>query len=115
MLVSYERGTPVDERRLLWLRARVFTHACMDHRGTSLTRKLTPLGPYRRPMPRVLEGSYEGGRFLIGEIPHIGRVQGDEVPGVQTLHSDSELCLAELVLNMPMDNHAVPLRGCLAH
>ena len=25
--------------------------------GTSLTRKRTPLGPYRRPMPRVLEGS----------------------------------------------------------
>ena len=25
--------------------------------GTSLTRKRTPLGPYRRPMPRVLGGS----------------------------------------------------------
>ena len=24
------------------------------YRGTSLTRKRTPLGPYRRPMPRVL-------------------------------------------------------------
>ena len=23
-------------------------------RGTSLTRKCTPVGPYRRPMPRVL-------------------------------------------------------------
>ena len=26
------------------------------YRGTSHTRKRTPLGPYRRPMPRVLEG-----------------------------------------------------------
>jgi len=27
------------------------------YRGTSPTRKRTPLGPYRRPMPRVLGGS----------------------------------------------------------
>ena len=27
------------------------------YRGTSLTRKRPPLGPYRRPMPRVLGGS----------------------------------------------------------
>jgi len=27
------------------------------YRGTSLTRKRTPLGPYRRPMPRILGGS----------------------------------------------------------
>ena len=27
------------------------------YRGTSLTRKRTPLGPYHRPMPRVLGGS----------------------------------------------------------
>jgi hypothetical protein len=27
------------------------------HRGTSLTRKRTPLGPFRKPMPRVLGGS----------------------------------------------------------
>ena len=26
------------------------------YRGTSLTRKHTSLGPYRRPMPRVLRG-----------------------------------------------------------
>ena len=26
-------------------------------RGASLTRKRTPLGPYRRPMPRVLMGT----------------------------------------------------------
>ena len=29
----------------------------------------TPLGPYRRPMPRVLGGSWESGRFLMGEVP----------------------------------------------
>ena len=27
------------------------------YRGTSHTRKRTPLGPFRRPMPRVLGGS----------------------------------------------------------
>ena len=37
--------------------------------GTSLTRKQPPLGPYRRPMPRVLGGSLGGGRFLMGEEP----------------------------------------------
>ena len=26
------------------------------YRGTSLARKRNPLGPYRRPMPRVLRG-----------------------------------------------------------
>ena len=29
----------------------------LQYRGTSLTRKCTPLGPYRRPRPRVLGGS----------------------------------------------------------
>jgi hypothetical protein len=32
-------------------------------RGTSLIRKRTPLGPFRRPMPRVLWGSSGGGAF----------------------------------------------------
>ena len=39
------------------------------YRGTSLTRKRTPLGPYRRPMLRVLGGSERGGYFLIGVVP----------------------------------------------
>ena len=39
------------------------------YRGTSLIRIRTPLGPYRRPMPRVLGGSQGGGRFLMGEVP----------------------------------------------
>jgi len=34
------------------------------YRGTSLTRKRTPLGPYRRPMPRALWWSCGGGGFL---------------------------------------------------
>ena len=39
------------------------------YRGTSLIRKRNPLGPYRRPMPRVLGGSSGGGHFLMGKIP----------------------------------------------
>ena len=31
--------------------------------GTSLIRKCTPLGPYRRPMPRVIGGSWGVGVF----------------------------------------------------
>ena len=34
-----------------------------------LTRTRTLLGPYRRPMPRVLGGSLGDGHFLIGEVP----------------------------------------------
>ena len=40
-----------------------------SYRGTSLTRERPHPGPYRRPMPRVLGGSYVGGRFLMGEVP----------------------------------------------
>ena len=32
-------------------------------------KKSTPLGPYRRPMPRVMGESQGGGRFLMVEIP----------------------------------------------
>ena len=38
-----------------WVHA--YIAAVLVYRGTSLTRKRTPLGPYRRPMPRVLGGS----------------------------------------------------------
>ena len=38
------------------------------YRGTSLIRKRTPIGPYHRPMPRVLGGSYGGGRFLVSDV-----------------------------------------------
>ena len=39
-----------------------------EHRGTSLARKQPPLGPYRRPMPGVLGGSWEVARFLMGMV-----------------------------------------------
>ena len=39
------------------------------YRGTSLTGKRSPLGPYRRPMPWVLGGPKEGGCFLMIEVP----------------------------------------------
>ena len=54
----------------------------LDYRGTSLTTKRTPLGPYRRPMPRVLEMSWGGGRFLVGEVP---LYSAWELPGVVSL------------------------------
>ena len=37
--------------------------------GVLHTRKRTPLGPYLRPVPRVLWGFQGGGRFLMGEVP----------------------------------------------
>jgi len=37
--------------------------------GSTLSQEnAPPLGPYRRPMPRVPGGSYAGGRFLMGEV-----------------------------------------------
>ena len=39
------------------------------YRGTSLTKKRTRLGPFSRPMPGVLGGSQEGGRFLMARYP----------------------------------------------
>ena len=39
------------------------------YRGTSLTKKRTPLGPYSRPMPRVPGWSWAGGCFLMSEVP----------------------------------------------
>jgi hypothetical protein len=52
----------------------IVTPACLvsvrnAYRGTSLMRKHTPLGPYRRPVPRVLGGSLGGGCFLMSEVP----------------------------------------------
>ena len=48
-------------------------HPCAQHcphvlQGY-LTYKKTPLGPYLRPMPRVLGGTSRGGRFLMGDVP----------------------------------------------
>ena len=39
------------------------------YRGTSLIRKRTPLGPYRRPMPRFLMGISGVGVFLWVRYP----------------------------------------------
>ena len=44
-------------------------HDLIPYRSTSPERKRIPLGPYRRPMPRVRRGSQGGGRFLMGEVP----------------------------------------------
>ena len=57
-----------------FLMGEVLLEACRGHsklryRGTSLERKRNPLGPYRRPMPRVLGVSKGGGRVLMGEVP----------------------------------------------
>jgi len=40
-----------------------------SYRGTSLIRNCLLLGPYSRPMPRVLWCSYGGGLFLMSEGP----------------------------------------------
>ena len=37
--------------------------AVSENRGSSIARKRTPLGPYRRPTPRVLGGSQGVGVF----------------------------------------------------
>ena len=65
--------------------------ALRPFRGTSLMRKRIPLGPYRRSTPRVLGGSWGGGRVLMGEVslhapnrvPHIlnsTNIDEDAVP-----------------------------------
>jgi len=41
----------------------------VSYRVTSLIRKRTPLGPYRRPVPRALWWSWGGWRFLMSEVP----------------------------------------------
>ena len=45
-----------------------------DIRGNvqgSHIRKRTPLGPYRRPMLRVIGVSWGVGCFLLSEVPHV--------------------------------------------
>ena len=37
--------------------------------GTSLIRNRAPLGPYSRTMPRALQWSWGGARFLMSEVP----------------------------------------------
>ena len=40
-------------------------------------KKTNPIGPYRRPMRRVLGGSHGGWCFLMGEIPMYTSILGD--------------------------------------
>ena len=44
-------------------------YGVIPYRTTLLIRERNPLGPYRRPMPGVIGGSYRGGRFLMSEVP----------------------------------------------
>ena len=40
-----------------------------SRQGYLVHDKRTPLGPCRRPVPRVLRGSRGGGLFLMSEVP----------------------------------------------
>ena len=46
------------------------------YRDISLTTKCNPPGPNRRPMSRVLGGTYGGGRCFMGEVPLCGTFGG---------------------------------------
>ena len=59
-------GDRVSQRRAAGVLAQVTPK---PYRGISIIRKRTPVGHNRRPMPRILGGSYGGGRFLIGGVP----------------------------------------------
>ena len=61
--VSRSEGTVVN-----FTRANISREKLSSYRGTSLTRKRTPLGPYRRLMTRVLGGSWGVGRFFVSEV-----------------------------------------------
>jgi hypothetical protein len=49
------------------------THACIFYneclQGFLTRRKCNPLGPYRRPRPKVLGGSRGGAGVLMSEVP----------------------------------------------
>jgi hypothetical protein len=57
--------TPYTIFHLVTPHPRPYTIHPEPYRGTSLIRKRTPLGPYRRPMPRVL-GAQGGWAFFYG-------------------------------------------------
>ena len=59
------------------------------YRVTSLTRIRTPLGPYRRPKPRVLGGSQGVDVFLWARYPCRERVNGKEqfLLGINSLYA----------------------------
>jgi hypothetical protein len=57
-----ERKRSIQWGMTLFHQRRVFN--IDDYRGTSLIRKRTHLGPYRRPMPKVLRAPGGVGVFL---------------------------------------------------
>ena len=58
---------PASQKEATFVSALLISDFC--NRGTSLIRERTPLGPCRRPMPRVLWGSQGRWRFLVCEVP----------------------------------------------
>ena len=56
-------------KRLVVSGYRVILKSGLYLTGVPHSRNAPPLGPYCRPMPRSLRGSYGGGRFLMGEVP----------------------------------------------
>jgi len=64
--VSYERGTPVTPMAPgTTPRAGALGLPVQGY----LKRKRAHLGPYCRPMPRIVRGSSGSGRFSMGEVP----------------------------------------------
>ena len=65
---SLQSGEGLARQCLPWL-STIPSLRLPPYRGTSLTKTRPPLGPYCRPMPRVLWGSWGGGRLLMSEVP----------------------------------------------
>ena len=66
--VLFLRGRLVCDEPNFYLLVSVVTVSLMPeepYRGASPIRKRSHLGPYRKPMPRVMGG----GRFLMSEVP----------------------------------------------
>ena len=56
-------------REICYYRSGRHVRPAATYRGTTLIRERLTLGPYRRPMLRVVGGSQGVGRFLVGEEP----------------------------------------------
>ena len=64
------KGNIIFSGMILFYKQHPAVRSCpVAYRDTLLIIKRTPLGPYHRSMPRILGGSYGGGRFLMGEVP----------------------------------------------
>ena len=63
--------------------------ALVSVQGYLTHKKRAPLGPYRRPVPRVLEGSERGGRFLMSEVPPYRGLSPSGLPHPAFSHSES--------------------------